>query len=547
MINKVRVRNFKKFSALDFNLKDHLVIAGQNNSGKTTLLQAIATWSEIALLWREENPDLAREDDGNYPSTNLNLLDFYSVPIADFDHLWKYQKIQEPVSIWLYTSQWEIGFEVLYKEGELAAIRPAEQVSEDDLEKYISNPLIPVYIPPLSGLDIEEHPFDPIVIPARLAQSRAGSVLRNLLFIVSQDEEKWSKLQEVVKSFFGYELEMPSLGAKKILARYRHYSQDVYYDLSSAASGFLQVLMIYAILLAKEALVVLVDEPDAHLHILLQGKMYSQLREYARKNGSQLIISTHSESLIKIVEQRYLCVFQGDSPKMIADDIEHSALIRSLAYFNNMDICLVEQEVSPRILYVEGYSDITILREWARKLDHRLYAFLEKPFWKEAPYSPGNLVKGISAKEHFEMLKLVRKDVMGVELRDSDGRSPEPKVFPNGLKQIFWQRYEIESYLIYPDAITRFAVSVGGERTGSKVQEYLEDNLPRAVLRNPMGDHNEFKERKAKNILSEILGAADIYESDYSLIATQMNRDEIHPEVIEKLDAIADCLGIEKN
>ena len=546
MINKVEVKNFKKFSVLDFNLRDHLVIAGHNNSGKTTLLQAIAAWSEIALLWREDNPDLARESDGNYPKTNLNLLDFYSVPIADFDHLWKHKDIQEPVSIWLHTSQWKIGFEILYKEQELAAIRPAKQVCENDLEKYINNSLVPVYIPPLSGLDIAEQPFDPIVVPARLAQSRAGSVLRNLLLRVSQNERKWLKLEEVVKSFFGYELEMPSLGAKKILARYRHYPQDVYYDLSSAASGFLQVLMVYAALLEREALVVLVDEPDAHLHILLQGKMYRQLCEYARENKSQLIISTHSESLIRTVEPRYLCVLQSDDSKMIADDTEHNTLIKSLAYLDNMEICLVEQEVNPRILYVEDYTDIDILCEWARKLDHRLYIFLEKPFWKKTSYSPSSRVKGISAKEHFGMLKLVREDVVGVELRDSDRKLPRSRTLPNGLKQIFWQRYEIESYLIHPASITRFAESIGGEEASTKVQKYLEDKFSPAFIRNPMGEHVEFKERKAKNILSAILNAAGIEEKDYSLIAVQMNREEIHPEVTEKLDAIADHFGIEK-
>ena len=547
MINKVEVKNFKKFSVLDFSLRDHIVIAGHNNSGKTTLLQAIAAWSEIALLWREDNPDLARESDGNYPKTNLNLLDFYSVPIADFDHLWKYKDTKEPVSIWLHTSQWKIGFEILYKEQELAAIRPARQVCEDDLEKYINNSLVPVYIPPLSGLDVEEQPFNPIVVPARLAQSRAGSVLRNLLLRVSQDEGKWLKLEEVVKSFFGYELEMPSLGAKKILARYRHYPQDVYYDLSSAASGFLQVLMVYAVLLEREALVVLVDEPDAHLHVLLQGKMHRQLCEYARENRSQLIISTHSESLIKTVEPRYLCVLQSNDSKMIADNTEHNTLIKSLAYLDNMEICLVEEEINPRILYVEDYTDIDILCEWARRLDHRLHTFLEGPFWKKTSYSPSSRVKGISAKEHFKMLKLVREDVVGVELRDSDGKSRGSRMLPNGLKQIFWQRYEIESYLIHPTSIARFAESIGGEEAGAKVQKYLKENFSPAFIRNPKGENVEFKERKAKNILSTVLGAAGIEEKDYSLIAAQMNREEIHPEVTEKLDAIADHLGIEKD
>ena len=115
MIKKVELENFKKFAKLRFNLNDHLVVAGHNNSGKTTLLQSIAAWSQMASLWREIKPDLAKDGDGNYPSASINRLKFYSVPLANFDHLWKDKEVREPASIWLHTNDWRIGFEILYE------------------------------------------------------------------------------------------------------------------------------------------------------------------------------------------------------------------------------------------------------------------------------------------------------------------------------------------------------------------------------------------------------------------------------------------------
>lgn len=321
MINKVVVKNFKKFEHLEFELPSHLVIAGSNNSGKTTLLQAIAAWSEIAFHWSHNKRDLAREEDENYPSINLNLLNFHSVPLTDFDHLWPSRNVQHPTSLWLYTDQWTIGFEVLYKEQELAAIRPAKKVNEDDLEQYIREPLISIYVPPLSGLDIKEKLFNPEVISAQLARAQAGSVLRNLLFVISQDPRKWQALQEVVHSFFNYELGYPS-GAAEILARYRHSAQSPFYDLSSAASGFLQVLLVYAAILYKEASIVLIDEPDAHLHILFQDKMYRKLCEYTRQNKSQLIIATHSERLINAADQDNLRLLAGELRKVTSKELK---------------------------------------------------------------------------------------------------------------------------------------------------------------------------------------------------------------------------------
>lgn len=550
MINRVVVRNFKKFDSADFKTKDHLVIAGPNNSGKTTLLQAIAAWSEIASMWRSYNPDISREEDGNYPSINLNLLSFYSVPLADFDHLWKDKNVRHPASVWLHTDEWKIGFQILHKETELASIRPAKEVSEDDLEKYMDKPLLPIYVPPLSGLDVKEPLFDPVVIPARLARMQAGSVLRNLILAISRDQEKWSKLQEIVRDFFGYELASPSGGAE-VFARYRHFSNDVSYDMSSGASGFLQVLTVYAALLSGEASVVLIDEPDAHLHVLLQDKMYRSLYEHARKSRSQLIVSTHSESLIKAVDPRRLRVMRSDSLKAVADGIEQAALVNVLKVLDNEEMVLVQEAENPGILYVEGHTDISILREWAGVLGHRLHSFLEKPFWKPAVYDTRDQGEGIGARYHFEALKLVRGDVKGIELHDSDGRAREPGTLNNGLERIFWRRYEIESYLVHPEAIARFVESVAGETAVEKVRGYMRDIFAPVVFRNPIGDENSIllmgtKHKKPKDLLSKILSEAGVYENDYSRIAALMRKEEIHPEVTEKLDKIADCLGIEK-
>lgn len=548
MIRKVVVKNFKKFVQQEFEIPDHLVIAGPNNSGKTTLLQAIAAWSQIASQWLERNRDLSREDDENYPSTNLNVLRFASVPLADFDHLWRDKNVRAPTSVWLHTDQWKIGFEIIYKETELAAIRPAKEVRENDLEKYINVPLIPVYVPPLSGVDIEEPLFDPVVILARLARAQAGSVLRNMLLAVSQDAQKWQKLQEVIRSFFGYELENPS-GGPAIFARYRHSAQDPWYDLSSAASGFLQILLVYAGLLYGEASVLLLDEPDAHLHILLQDKIYHDVRDYARQSGSQLIIATHSERLINAAARQNLCVLLDGQAKIIADTSERRALITSLTALDNVDITLALS--APGILYVEGDSDIAILRAWAEKLAHPLFPFLDKPFWKPTVYQTHRDADGIKAKRHFEALKLVQQDIPGIELRDSDGREVDrgPRILQNGLARMYWERYEIESYLIHPASIARFVESVSGKEARDRASAYMEQQLPPVVYRSPLEFSDYWQGTKAKVILSKIMQEAglDVHERDYYQIAAQMRTEEIHPEVVKKLDAIADHFKLNRS
>ncbi len=537
MIRKVKIRSIKKFDQVEFEIPHHLVIAGPNNSGKTTVLQAIAACSEIASQWSQKSPDLAREQDENYPKINLNIEKFYSVPLADFDYLWKDKDVTSPASIWVHTDHWKIGFEILYAERELVVARPAKEVQEEDLEKYIDNPLIPVYIPPFSQLDRSEPLFGPGVVPARLAGGRGGSVLRNLLLAVSQDIKKWEKLQKVVRSFFGYELSIPSAGAE-ILARYRHSEEDQLYELNSAASGFLQVLMVYASLLHEDVSVVLIDEPDAHLHILLQQKIYQDLREYALQKGSQLIIATHSEQIINAADKESLCVLTsiGELRK-----VSSQQAIGTLRLLENTEMMLALTE--PGILYVEGKTDIDILREWARILGHPLLSFLERPFWRWTAEEGG---KNGFPLSHFSSMRLVGPDFRGVELRDGD-QDARGGSLPDGMKSLCWQRYEIENYLIHPKAIICFVEKNKGTNVACEVDDYMKKELPLTVYNDPFKTTAFLRDTKGKKLLSNLMQEAEINikKSDYHQIAAEMKEEEIHPEVVEKLDAIAEHFNIQ--
>ena len=531
MIRRIIIKNIKKFGHQEFEIPDHLVIAGPNNSGKTTILQAIAAWSEIAVQWRHETPDLSRGQDGNYPAANLNVLNFNSIPLADFDHLWNDKDVTSPASISLHTDQWKIGFEILYKARELVTARPSKDVKEVDLDEYLDNPLIPVYIPPFSQLDRSESLFGPGVVPAQLAGGHGGRVLRNLLFAVYQDIEKWKKLQKVVRSFFGYELLPPTSGAT-ILTQYRHSEKDEPYELNSAASGFLQILMVYASLLHEDVSVVLIDEPDAHLHILLQEKIYRYLRKYVRLNKSQLIIATHSEQIINAADEDSLRVLTGSGElKKVHDSKKVIATLR----LESTDIALAITE--PGILYVEGKTDIRILREWARILRHPLLSFLEKPFCRETAEEIGKNGFPVS---HYGAMRLIVPDFRGVELRDGD-QDIRSHPLPDGIISLQWMRPDIESYLIHRQAIMRFVEKNRGIDAAHIIDDYMKNQLPPALYKAPCETYDFALKDKGKTILSRFMQEAgiNIKESDYYQIAAEMKEDEIHPEVHEILDAIA--------
>ena len=234
-------------------------------------------------------------------------------------------------------------------------VRPRADVNPHALKKKT---LSAVYIPPMTGLGTEEPLYQSPKIAQLLGQAKPGEVIRNLLVQAKHSETAWRALTESIKRLFGYELIPPDETGADILAQYRHAPGEKELDIASAGSGFQQVLMLLTFLHTRPASVLLIDEPDAHLHVILQDAIYSELRSVAMAQRSQLIIATHSEVIIDSVEPRELFAM-FDGPRPIADNKERANLMRSLSILSNVDIVMAQD--APGILYVEGHTDIAIL------------------------------------------------------------------------------------------------------------------------------------------------------------------------------------------
>jgi hypothetical protein len=144
---------------------------------------------------------------------------------------------------------------------------------------------------------------------------------------------------------------------------------------------------------------------------------------------------------------------------------------------------------------------------------------------------------------------MIRDDLPGLVLMDGDddARIPVTEINGSGLQRIRWHRYEIESYLVHPAVLGRFVEKIAGgsEHATLNLQDlaaYFTANYPPPFLANPLGDYAMLNRTKArKELLPPALTAVGIHGVPYTRyheIAAFMLPEEIHPEVIEKLDAI---------
>ena len=558
MINTVRIRGFKRLGReVEFRLPGHVVLAGPNNTGKTTVLQAIASWSLALRRWRELNDFNPRQA---YTQVPIARQAFTAVPLRSFDLLWNNRLYQRnnPVEIELrHNDGWSVTMELIPDSTEQIYVRPMKADASPDVLRNLD--LRVAFIPPMTGIGIDEPVFQPPKIEQLLGLGRPGDVLRNLLVEANRDEVAWSALQESIKKLFGYTLRPPDTSGAHIVADYTMADSSgdgPILDIASAGSGFQQVLMLLAFLNARPGAVLLLDEPDAHLHVILQDAIYHELRTVAARQRSQLIVATHSEVVINSVEPRELYVML-DEPRPIADSAERNLLLSTLRVLSNADMM---QALDVRgVLYVEGHTDIDILRAWAARLGHRAETLLTtEVMWKQTVIQTregGAGASGIKARDHFGALQLVRDDLPGLELVDGDAHQDirSSPITGAGLQRLRWLRYEIESYLVHPDALARFVESmVGAEAAKPHVDDlraYMRREFPPAVIDDPLRDHPFLNGTKARTeILPPVLSVAGIHElpyTHYHEIAQVMLPEEIHPEVSEKLDAICRAFGVE--
>lgn len=547
MINKVVIRKFKRFDEITFKVPGHIVIAGPNNTGKTTMLQAIAAWSLGLREWRSLN-DFNKRNNA-YTRKPVARHAFSAVPLRRFDLLWNQREYNVPIEIEISAIEgWTIGMEFLADSTEQIYIRP-KATTNPEMLSTVQLPV--VYVPPMTGLSTEEPVFQPPKVEQLLGLSRPGEVLRNLLVEAHHSEIAWKELQKSIQNLFGYELCPPDASGANILAEYIAIDSKRY-DIASAGSGFQQVLMLLTFLNTRKGSLLLLDEPDAHLHMILQDAIYGELKTVARRENSQLIIATHSEVIINSVEPKELCVLL-DQPRMVTDEQQRSLVADTLRVLSNTDIMLALN--SPGILYVEGITDINILREFARILNHPLYELLKSPklFWKPIVSDQRLKGSGIKAQDHYDAIKLVRADIPALELvdGDSDRNIRSSEITGQGFQRLRWNRYEIESYLVHPAALARFVQQKVGTAAAINVEDlnkYFTDNFPPAFIRDPLGDHTILNNTKAKTeLLPPALAAAGLAGMDYTEyfeIAAVMLPEEIHPEVREKLNFIQKAFRI---
>ncbi len=566
MLTKLIIRNFKRFGEVEIELGNPVVFIGPNNSGKTSAMQALALWDIGLKRWNEKRAGKSAPE--RRPGVTVNRKDLLAIPHPSAALLWRDLHLRdvrrvderqrtENVRIDLIVEgiskdrAWTCGLEFDYANEESFYCRPLR------LDEGKSPERMPVpneagstqiaFLPPMSGLAATETRLDQGAVNVRVGEGRTAEVLRNLCFsILNETPDQWASLVERIKALFGAELDEPRYVEQRgeITMGYREHGSTL--DLSSSGRGLQQTLLILAYMYANPSAVILLDEPDAHLEILRQRQIYALITEIASDHGNQIIAASHSEVLLNEAAEKDLVIAFVGKPHRIGD--ERSQVRKALVEIGFDQYYQAEQ--ARWVLYLEGSTDLAILRAFAKRLgNEKAIQVLERPFVHYVANRPR------AAEHHYYGLKEALPDLRGVAIFDrleDDARDGGP------LHRLIWKRREIENYLCTDATLEAYATASAKEAAPEPLFTQAEIDKRQGAMREAVAEVSKALETLGKgspwdadvkasddflapvfNAYFEKLGMPNLMrKKNFYELAEHVPENEIDPEINEKLNAI---------
>lgn len=396
-IERFQIQGFKCFEDVCFYLDPRVnVLTGVNNSGKTTVLEALALWTECfqRLLTSAGKADVRLELRAGdlrfhgkiYLDQAKYLRTVRSHGESDLFFMLDYTRPIRLVALLVDPAlplRLEIAFQLRMARGGMLEVRPLLGDEGIDFDYGRFNSLFKlsgrapeaVFASPVAALLFAEE-FETLPKIRRHVRSRESMlVLRNRLYQLAKQAVEYQDFlrtcsqvlcgapDQLVLEFVGDEKDDVEL---RVEARVGPRAQQR--DLSLLGSGALQLIELMLALHSerRDLTLVLLDEPDSHLHRDLQRRMMDALRG---SRNCQVLLTTHNESLLRSTRPEQIFHLEGnatgDERPIATKQLEglktglqpspHAKVLQSLG--NETALDFVNALEADRLVLVEGEDD----------------------------------------------------------------------------------------------------------------------------------------------------------------------------------------------
>jgi len=318
LLTRVQIENFKRFEKLEVPLKPLDCMVGPNNSGKTTLLQALALFDFcVHHCLNKRNGEL------EVKKRSIPPEEFYVLPVSDPMDLWTDRKSmvggkQNIIRICAtFDQDREVTATVKLDFNRFGIGIKSTDDSQEWLSRLASYRI--AYLPVFSMFLAQEERRTPAIIEDELARGRVHSVIRNLLLDLKKSNRHGELVDTLKRSFPTLKkmrIDFDEVSDRYISVVYQEAGRPKEFDVFSAGSGFQQFLYLFGFIRLRQPTAVLLDEPDVHLHGILQKALLQELYRLVDE-GKQVLFATHSRDLINGVSPENIIALEDEGARRL--------------------------------------------------------------------------------------------------------------------------------------------------------------------------------------------------------------------------------------
>lgn len=305
---KIQIKKFKKINDVTVDLAPLNIFIGTNNSGKSSFIQgiqfAVSSCQTLKLKkgnWINNKTRTLSLDSSEYlytPTNDIAYL-YHGKPLSGArkreDRHWiEFIFNNENTSTVQISKGKNGGFTTM-----LTGKKLGETLSE------IDNPYC-VYVPGIAGIPILEKYEVPIAVKKSATRGDSNNYLRNILYTISKDFEKWNSFKSSVNAIYSnidFTVEFDENLSEFINVTV--YSDGIKLPLDSVGTGLLQIVQIFAYIEYFDPKIILLDEPDSHIHPTKQKLLAKELVKRTDVNPElKVVFSTHSRYILESLEDK---------------------------------------------------------------------------------------------------------------------------------------------------------------------------------------------------------------------------------------------------
>ena len=305
---KIQIRKFKKIDDVTIHLAPLNIFIGTNNSGKSSFIQgiqfAVSSCQTLKLKggnWKRDHSQTLSLDSNEYlytPTHNIEYL-HHGKPLTG-------SRTRE-------SRNW---IEFLFSDDFVASVKISRgknggfttMLTGRELGNRLSDIDTPycVYVPGIAGIPVQEKYEVPIAVKKSATRGDSNNYLRNILYAISKDQNKWTRFQKSVSNIYPtadirvYFNENSSEFIQVFVK-----SEKIELPLDSIGTGLLQTIQIFAYIEYFNPRIILLDEPDSHIHPTKQRSLADELFTRSQENPElRIVFSTHSRYILEALEEK---------------------------------------------------------------------------------------------------------------------------------------------------------------------------------------------------------------------------------------------------